>query len=75
MPVYNEKYIKSKVKEFNSATKTNFLGEEIPKEGVLRLHSLYNYWSCYENGKKELSTSLFRRMQIQNKEDKDVWIS
>ena len=38
MPVYNEKYIKSKVKEFNSATKTNFLGEEIPKEGV--------YYAC-----------------------------
>ena len=27
---------------------------------------------CYENGKKELSTSLFRRMQIKTKENKDV---
>ena len=25
MPVYNEKYIKAKVREFDSVTKTNFL--------------------------------------------------
>ena len=41
---------------------------------VLHLYSLYKYWLCYENGKKELSTSLFRRMQVQNKENKDVQI-
>ena len=34
MPVYDEKYIKAKVREFNSVIKTNFLGDEIPKEGV-----------------------------------------
>ena len=28
----------------------------------------------HENGKKELSTSLFRRMQIQIKENKDLQI-
>ena len=27
MPVYDEKYIKVKVREFNSAIKTNFLGD------------------------------------------------
>ena len=32
MPVYDEKWIKAKVKEFNSVNKTNFLGDEIPKE-------------------------------------------
>ena len=32
MPVYDEKYIKAKVREFNGAIKTNFLGDEIPKE-------------------------------------------
>ena len=26
---------------------------------------------CYENGKKELSTSLFERMQIQNKSESE----
>ena len=32
MPVYDEKYIKAKVKEFNGAVKTNFLGDKIPEE-------------------------------------------
>ena len=34
MPVYDEKYIKAKVREFNSVIKTNFLGDETPKENV-----------------------------------------
>ena len=34
MPVYDEKCIKAKVREFNSVIKTNFLGDKIPKEGV-----------------------------------------
>ena len=35
MPVYDEKYIiKRKVKEFNGAIKTNFLGDRIPKEST-----------------------------------------
>ena len=32
MPVYGEKYIKAKVREFNGVIKTNFLGDEVPKE-------------------------------------------
>ena len=32
MSVYDEKYIKAKVREFNGVIKTNFLGDEIPKE-------------------------------------------
>ena len=31
MSVYDEKYIKAKVREFNSVIKTNFLGDEVPK--------------------------------------------
>ena len=73
MPVYDEKYIKVKVGEFNGAIKTNFLGDKVTKrKRPLRLHSLYNYWLCYENEKKKLSTGSFRRMQIQNKENKDA---
>ena len=30
--VYDEKYIKTKVREFNGVIKTNFLGDELPKE-------------------------------------------
>ena len=75
MPVYDEKYIKAKVREFNGVVKTNFLGDEVPKEKV---H--YTCIACITNDsvikmkKKELFTSLFRRMQIQNEENKDAKI-
>ena len=72
MPVYDEKYIKAKVREFNGVIKTNnFRPWNTKRKHALHLHYLYNYWFCCENGKKELSTSLFRRMQIQIKENKD----
>ena len=32
MSVYDEKYIKAKVRLFNGVIKTNFLGDQIPKE-------------------------------------------
>ena len=32
MSVYDEKYIKAKIREFNGVIKTNFLGDESPKE-------------------------------------------
>ena len=31
MSIYDEKYIKAKVREFNGVIKTNFLGDEVPK--------------------------------------------
>ena len=34
MPVYDKKYIKAEVREFKGVIKTNFLGDEIPKEGA-----------------------------------------
>ena len=40
MPVYDEKYIKGKVREFNGVIKTNFLVDEIPKESM---HYTYTY--------------------------------
>ena len=33
-PVCDEKYIKAKVREYNGVIKTNFLSNEVPKEGV-----------------------------------------
>ena len=44
MPVYDEKYMKTKVKEFNGVGNTNFWGDKVPKEGVRHI--------CYENRKK-----------------------
>ena len=34
MPVYEEKYIKARVREFNGVIKTNSLGDKVPKENV-----------------------------------------
>ena len=34
MPAYDETYIKAKVREFDGVIKTNFLGDEIPKENM-----------------------------------------
>ena len=34
MPVYDELYIKAKVREFDGKIKTNFLGDEVPKENT-----------------------------------------
>ena len=34
VPVYDEKYIKVKVREFNGVIKRNYLGDEIPKESM-----------------------------------------
>ena len=33
-PVYDQKYLKAKVREFDGVIKTNFLGNEIPKENM-----------------------------------------
>ena len=34
MPVYDQTYIKAKIRKFDSLIKTNFLGDEIPKENM-----------------------------------------
>ena len=34
MPVYDETYIKAKVRQFDGKIKTNFLGDELPKENM-----------------------------------------
>ena len=71
MPVYDEKYVKARVREFNSVIKTNYLGDEIPRESM---H--YTCIACITinsvmRREKKLSLSLFRRVQIQIKENKD----
>ena len=37
MPVYDEKCIKAKVREFNGVIKINFLSDEIPKKACITL--------------------------------------
>ena len=33
-PIYDQKYLKAKVREFDGVIKTNFLGNEVPKENM-----------------------------------------
>ena len=75
IPVYNEKQIKAKVREFNSVIKTNFSDDKIPKENI---H--HTCVACITIGsimkmKKESSTSLFRRMQTQGKRNKNYQLN
>ena len=39
-PVYENKYLKSKVREFDGTIKTKFWGNDIPQENI---HCLHNY--------------------------------
>ena len=34
MPVYDEKYLKTKVREYDDVIKTNFLGNDVPNENM-----------------------------------------
>ena len=34
LPIYEKKYVKAKVREFDSEIKTNFLGNGMPKENM-----------------------------------------
>ena len=52
--------------------KTNFLSNEIPREGVHYTCTACITIDSVMKMKKEWSISLFRRLQIQNKENKDV---
>ena len=67
MPVYDKKYRKAKVREFNGVIKTNSQGDEVPKEDVNRTCIAYITIDCVMR-----MESLFRRMQIQNKENIDA---
>ena len=72
MPVYDEKYMKAKIREFNGAIKTNFLGDKIPKESMhYTCIACITIDSVMRMEKEKLSTGLFRRMQTQNEKDKD----
>ena len=72
MSVYDEKYMKAKVRIFNRAIKTNFSDDKIPKENMhYTCIACITTDSVMRKEKKELSTNLFRRMQIQNGKDKD----
>ena len=42
-PIYENKYLKAKVREFDGDIKTNFLGNGLTKKYLLYMHYLHNY--------------------------------
>ena len=64
MSVCDEKYIKVKVKEFNGVVNTNFWDDEVPTDGVhYTCLACISSDSAMEMERKELSTSLFTKIQ------------
>ena len=59
MPVYDEKYIKAKVREINGVIKTNFLADEIPKENV--------HYTCIVMQKKIISKRSIKKKKKKKK--------
>ena len=65
MCAYDEKYIKAKVKEFNGVVNKDIWCDEVPKEGMhYTCIACISIDSVIKIEKKELSLSLFRRMQV-----------
>ena len=63
-PIYDQKYLKAKVREFDGVIKTNFLGNEVPKENMhYTCIACITIDSVIKMGKK-LSKSLFSRAQV-----------
>ena len=62
-PVYEYRYLKTKVREFNGVIKTNFLSTDIPKENMhYTCIACITIDSVLRKDKKKPSASLFRRV-------------
>ena len=63
-PIYEQKYLKAKVREFDGVIKTNFVGNDMPKENMhYTCIACITIDSVMRIGKKP-SAGLFRGMQI-----------
>ena len=61
--VYEYRYLKAKLKEFDGVIKTNFLGNDVPKENMnYTCIACITIDSVLRIDKKESSASLFRRV-------------
>ena len=80
LTVYDKKYLKNKVREYDGATKTNFLGNNLPKEkmhytcivcitidSVMRMENKYFPQVCLEECKykiKKIQMSRFTNTEL-----------
>ena len=49
-PIYDQKYLKAKVREYDDVIKTNFLGNDTPNENIHYTCIAGITIDCYENG-------------------------
>ena len=74
-PVYESRYLKAKVREFDGVIKTNFLGNDMPKENMhYTCIACITIDSVLKIDKKKSSSGVFRRMQIWGKKNTNVQI-
>ena len=72
-PIYEQKYLKAKTREFDGVIKINFLGNGTPKQNMhYTCIACITVDSVMKIGKKKLSASLFRRVQVESKENTNV---
>ena len=69
-PIYDDKYIKTKVKVFNNAINTLLSGDEIPKERDHYVCISAIFIDSVLKADKKISAALFRTMQVQNKKER-----
>ena len=68
-----KKYLKAEVREFDGVIKTNFLGNDIPKENMhYTCIACITIDSVMRIDKKTPSAGFFRGMQIRNKGNTNV---
>ena len=73
LPVYDKKYLKTKVRRYEDMIKTNLLGNGMPKENMhYACIACITVDSVMKMDKKYIF--LFRRMKISNKENTNVKI-
>ena len=74
-PVYEYKYLKAKVREFDGVIKTNFLGNDVPKENMhYTCIARITIDSVMRMDRKNYPQVFFRRVQIQGERNTDVQI-
>ena len=62
-PVYGDKYIKTKIKQYRDKINTNFQGKKVPKENAsYKCLSLIMLNSVIRANKKVSSSNIFRRI-------------
>ena len=87
-PIYENKYLKAKVREFNGNIKTNFLGNNLPKENtyytciacitvdsVLKINKKNYPQICLEECKykvKKIHTPRFTNIELESDSEPDL---